>query len=103
MVFWSTLEFLIISPSLEEKKFEPENIETICLEVKNGNSSWFNISAVYLSPNKTNPTEFIQDLSCYIESIYRLRHEILLLGDFNFDQLKPHPGFTDLCEQFCLT
>ena len=27
----------------------------------------------------------------------------MLLGDFNFDLLKPHPGFTDLCEQFCLT
>lgn len=50
---------------IRRKKFEPENIETICLEIKESNNSWFNISAVYRSPNKTKPAEFLQNLTLH--------------------------------------
>jgi len=56
--------------------FEPEGVESICLDVKGDAINWFLISACYRSPGKCKITDFIPACASAAERMYINRKEI---------------------------
>ena len=46
-------------PVYRKRKLEPDNVESICLDVKDSNNCHFLICACYRSPGKCQETDFI--------------------------------------------
>ena len=91
-------------------KLEPIGIESICLDVKGSENTWFIICACYRSPGKCKSTEFLTACSTAAEQMYIKRKEIIFIGDFNMNMLKgnknqqgPDPDLTGFRDLFCLT
>ena len=72
-------------PVYRKRKLEPENVESICLEVKDSNNSRFLVCACSRSPGKCKETDFISSLTNAAEMMYRTRKELMLIGDFNMN------------------
>ena len=54
-----------------KQKLEPENVESICLEVKESNNARFIICACYRSPTKCKESDFISSLTNAVEMMYQ--------------------------------
>ena len=90
--------------------FEPEGVESICLDVKGYANNWFAICACYRSPGKCKITDFIPACVSEAERMYVKRKEIMFVRDFNTNVLEssdnpngPNKDLTNFMEQFCLT
>ena len=90
-------------------KLEADDIESICLDVKDNNISRFLVCACYRSPGKCKELDFLAALSSAAETMYKTRKELLLLGDFNMDLYHnsaedrlPNSHLVDFCQRFCL-
>ena len=89
-------------------KLEPEDVESICLDVKDANNSRFLVCGCYRSPGKCNELEFMASLSRAAELMYQTRKELVLLGDFNQDMYTnpvenrfPNKNLVDFCNRYC--
>ena len=93
-----------------QSKIEPENVESICLDIKGNNNNWFIVLACYRSPNKCKIPVFIASCKTAAENMLKKRKEVVFLGDFNLDMFvgndnsrNPNAELSDFCDQFCLT
>ena len=91
-------------------KFEPEGIESICLDVKGCANNWFLVCACYRSPGKCKVKDFIPACASAAEKMYVKRKEVMFIGDFNMNMLEspdnpngPNKDLTKFSQQFCLT
>ena len=90
--------------------FEPEGVESICLDVKGYANNRFLICACYRSPGKCKITDFIPACVTAAETMYVKRKEIMFIWDFNMNMHEspdnpngPNKDLTNVMEQFCLT
>ena len=67
---------------------EPINVESICLDVKGNNNSWFLVCTWYRSPNRCKADDFILSCSNATELMLRKRNELIFIGDFSLNMLK---------------
>ena len=91
---------------------EPENIESICLNVKGIATTSFYVCVCYRSPNLCRVSDFISACSTAADKMLKSKSEIIFLGDFNIDMLQSNCNInlhshtnplTNFCDQFCLT
>ena len=91
---------------------EPENVESICLNVKGFANTSFYICACYRSPNLGRVSDFISTCSTATDKMLKSKSEIIFLGDFNINMLqndhntdlRSHTNpWIDFCDQFCFT
>lgn len=69
-------------------KFEPEGIESICLDLKGCANNWFLVCACYRSPGKCKVKDFIPACASAAEKMYVKRKEVMFIGDFNMNMLE---------------
>ena len=95
-----------------QPKMEPENIESICFNVKEIANTSFYVCVCYRSPNLCKVSDFISACSTAADKMLKSKREIIFLGDFNIDMLQSNCNInlhshtnplTDFCDQFCLT
>ena len=89
-------------------KFEPQAVESICLDVVDSRKSRFFVCACYRSQKLCKVSDFVSSLTSATELMYRSRNELVLLGDFNLDMddsagKSPNKNLSDFCDTFCLT
>ncbi|XP_068697070.1 uncharacterized protein [Montipora foliosa] len=91
------------------RKLEPDQVESICLDVIDSRKSRFIICACYRSEKMCKPTDFLLSLTSAIELMYRCRQEVVLIGDFNLDMYinqdegrKGNAALQEFCDKFCL-
>ena len=70
-----------------QPKLEPSGVESICLNVKGNNNTWFFLCACYRSPNKCKVIDFISSCSVAAENMLKIRSELVFIGDFNIDMM----------------
>lgn len=92
------------------KKFEPNGVESICLDVKGCGNTWFLVCGCYRSEKICSATDFISACEIAAEQMLAKRKEIIFTGDLNMDMnlnsdrdREPHRALSNFCEQFCLT
>ena len=83
---------------VRRKDLEPNNIEAIWLEIKQSNSTSKLLGYVYKNPKAD--TTFYDNFTSMIDSATKVSQNITLLGDFNFNYLKPNEASQ---QQWCLT
>ena len=88
-------------------KFEPSDLECLCRDLKDSNSSRFIVLACYRSPGKCKLSDFLKSFTSVTEETYKLRNESLLVGDLNLDMYenekegrKPNEILVDFFCQF---
>ena len=100
----------VVTP--RQPKMEPENIESICLNVKEIANTSFYVCVCYRSPNLCKVSDFISACSTAADKMLKSKREIIFLGDFNIDMLQSNCNInlhshtnplTDVCDQFCVT
>ena len=91
------------------RKLEPDQVESICLDVIDSRKSRFIICACYRSEKMCKPADFLLSLTSAIELMYRCRQEVVLIGDFNLDMyINQDEGrignaaLQEFCDRFCL-
>ena len=96
--------------ALRRAKLEPEGVESICLDVKGCDNSWFLIYTSYRSSSKCKISKFLSSCASTAGKMYSKRKEVIFLGDFNIDMLSetgPSVGssynLSNFCDRFCLT
>ena len=96
-----------MSSAHRKNKFEPSYLECLCLDLKDFNNSRFIVLACYRSLSKYKISDFLKSLSLVTEETYKLRNEILLVGDFSLDMYqndmkgrKPNKTLVDFCRKF---
>ncbi|RMX55071.1 hypothetical protein pdam_00023216 [Pocillopora damicornis] len=67
---------------------EPENVESICLNVKGFANTSYYICACYRSPNLGRVSDFISTCSTATDKMLKSKSEIIFLGDFNINMLQ---------------
>ena len=94
---------------LRRRKLEPEQVESICLDVMDSRKMRFIICSCYRSDKICKPAEFLRSLTTAIEVMYKCRQEVILIGDFNLDMLvdekagrKGSAALHDFCDKFSL-
>ena len=94
---------------VRRQKFEPTNIESICLVVKTSNNTRLIVCGSYRSPDLCPQSDFIDVLSSATAAMYMTRQEVLLLDDFNMDMYEnmvenryPNRNLLDFCQRFGL-
>ena len=92
--------------ALRRARLEPDGVESICLDVKGCDNSWFLICACYRSSGKCKISDFLS--SCVLAA--EKRKEVMFLGDFNIDMLTENESsvgssysISNFCDKFCLT
>ena len=89
--------------------FKLKDAESICLDVKSNENSWFILCVCYWSPNKCKTPDFINSCITAVEKMYDKWKEIIFIGNFNIDMLKIKTNqdvTNDLlmfADQFCLS
>ena len=87
-------------------KYEPSELEVICLEITTNKSKWAIISC-YRPPNYKNLEIFFKEISKCLDSLTNDYDNILFLGDINVDTLNDRAVgakmYQELCDIFGLT
>ncbi|XP_068728844.1 uncharacterized protein [Montipora capricornis] len=86
-----------------QRKLEPDQVESICLDVIDSRKSRFIICACYRSEKMCKPTDFLLSLTSAIELMYRCRQEVVLIDYINQDEgRKRNAALQEFCDKFCL-
>lgn len=95
-------------PAYRRAKHQPNNLEAISLGIDANNNSRFFLCAAYRSPGKCKVTDFIDYFSSAIETMYKVRNELILIGDFNMDMTEDFTTertadqkLTEFSQRFC--
>ena len=67
------------------KSFEPEGVESICLDIKGCGNAWFMVCGCYRSEKMCNISDFITSCEMAAERMLAKRKEIIFAGDYNMD------------------
>ncbi|KAL9986310.1 hypothetical protein ACROYT_G000444 [Oculina patagonica] len=94
---------------IRRRKLEPEQVESICLDVMDSRRSRFIICSCYRSDKMCKPADVLLSVASAIELMHKCRQEVILIGDFNLDMLvdkemgrKGNTALQDFCDKFSL-
>ena len=79
---------------------ETSDVECVWIEVKSPKSPSFVVGFLYRNPSVT--FEWYDQFTQNMDNVQRKHNNILLMGDFNIDMLKPHPAWDSVCTLFNL-
>ena len=82
----ASFDILCVDETKNEKNFETENPEAICLELVIAKKKWCILFAY--RPPDTNKTMFFNEIYITLNKILGKYDNILLAGDLNIDELK---------------
>ncbi|XP_014673473.1 PREDICTED: uncharacterized protein LOC106813766 [Priapulus caudatus] len=89
-------------PSRRIKRGEPKTVEALNIELVINNKKWL-MMAAYKTPTMANRT-FSEDIITSLDTSMQHHENLLLIGDLNFDMLRPEKSQTlkDICDVFDL-